>query len=80
MDYADILQQILSEIQVEFGKGKVADYIEALARVNPQKFGMAVCSVTGEEWSCGDADENFSLQSFSKVFTLLLAIQEVASR
>ena len=78
-DFTDILEQIQSEIQAELGKGKVADYIEALARIDPRKFGMAVCSVDGEEWACGDADENFSIQSISKVFTLMLAVQEVGA-
>ncbi len=79
IDIAAILQEILDEIPAEFGKGKVANYIEALARVEPRKFGMAVCSVSGGEWACGDADENFSIQSISKVFTLLLALEDVGA-
>lgn len=35
---------------------------------------MAICSVDGHEWVIGDADETFSIQSISKVFSLLLAL------
>lgn len=78
-DYANILKEIYAEVQTEIGKGAVANYIPALARVSPGKFGMAVCSVDGGEWKCGDADEPFSIQSISKVFTLLLAASDIGS-
>lgn len=55
------------------GKGKVADYIPALARVPQEKFGIAVVAVDGSEASVGDADEVFSIQSISKVFVLMMA-------
>ncbi len=76
-DYSSILCDVQSEILCEFGKGRVADYIPALANVDPRKFGIAVCAITGEEWLCGDATERFSIQSISKLFTLLLALQEI---
>ena len=41
---------------------------------------MAVCSVDGREWVSGDADENFSIQSISKVFSLLLALEIQGSK
>lgn len=65
----------MSEARREIGKGRVADYIPALARINPDQFGMAVCSVNGGEWVVGDSDVSFSIQSISKVFTLALALQ-----
>ena len=77
MDYSSILRDVQSEVLCEIGKGRVADYIPALANVDPCKFGIAVCTITGEEWFCGDAIERFSIQSISKLFTLLLALQEV---
>ncbi len=78
-DFQTILEEIERETQAEFGKGKVADYIPALARVSPRKFGMAICGVDGGEWVCGDAKEAFSIQSISKVFTLLLALDRLGS-
>lgn len=79
IDFPAILEEIENEVATEFGKGKRADYIPALAAVPPDKFGIAVCSINGDEWICGNAEENFSIQSISKVFTLLLALEQVGS-
>lgn len=76
-DIAAILEEIKAEVQPAFGKGKVASYIPVLARVPSTKFGMSVCTIDGQEWTCGDAFEPFSIQSISKVFTLLLALETV---
>ena len=59
------------------GHGAVASYIPALAQVNPRKLGMAVVLGDGSSHVAGDADEPFSIQSISKVFTLSLALQRV---
>ena len=74
MDYRQLLDEILAEVQPQFGRGKVADYIPALARVAPDKFGMAVHTVDNRSFAVGDAGERFSIQSISKVFTLTLAM------
>lgn len=67
---ADILQQVRPLI----GQGKVADYIPALAEVSADKLGIAVCTLDGEIFQAGDADERFSIQSISKVLSLTLAL------
>jgi glutaminase len=74
-DLSSILHICEAEARKEIGKGRVADYIPALARINPHQFGMAVCGVDGSEWVVGDSDTSFSIQSISKVFTLALALQ-----
>lgn len=70
------LNQIIHEIAAESrgmaSLGKVADYIPALAHVEPHKFGIAVVTLHGEEFLYGDATEAFSIQSISKVFSLAL--------
>lgn len=60
-------------------EGRVANYIPALAQVDPSKFGMAVALPNGEYYCAGDADEPFSIQSVSKVFTLSLALERFGS-
>lgn len=65
--------------RTELGKGQVAQYIPALAKIDPSKFGAAVVTVEGEIATYGDADEPFSLQSISKVFTLTLALERLGS-
>lgn len=74
MNYQLILNRIYKEVQSLYGQGKAADYIPALANVNPQQFGMAVKLVTGEEFVVGCHDERFSIQSISKVISLALYI------
>ena len=51
----------------------MADYIPELAKVAPHKFGIAFADEAGRLYSCGDAKEQFSIQSISKVLTLSLA-------
>ena len=75
MNYQDILEEIKEEIQPYLSKGKVATYIPELAKVSPEKFAMAVQTVDGDKFSVGHADEKFSIQSISKLFTLTLAKQ-----
>jgi glutaminase len=55
----------------------VADYIPALARVDPNRFGAAIVTIGGGVACYGDAAEPFSIQSISKVFTLALALRAI---
>jgi len=75
MNYQDILEEINDEIQPYLTMGKVASYIPELANISPKKFAMAVRTIEGQTYSIGDANENFSIQSISKLFTLTLAKQ-----
>jgi glutaminase len=45
-----------------------------------EKFGMAVVTLDGTLYRSGDADEAFSIQSISKVYTLTLALQAIGER
>lgn len=75
-DIPDILRTIHTEVRERFGqhKGKVADYIPALAEASPDAFGMAVVTLDGEVHTVGEAHAPFSIQSISKVHTLTLAL------
>jgi len=76
-----LLNRIADEAHKDFASaqniGKVADYIPALAAIDPNKFGIAVTMIDGRQFYAGDALEPFSLQSISKVFTLTLAFELV---
>ena len=54
-------------------EGEVASYIPQLAKVNPDLFGISVCTVKGELFELGDHDIDFCLQSCSKPLTYCLA-------
>ncbi len=73
----DILDDIAAKARPMAAEGAVAKYIPALARVDPNKFAIAVVTADGEEFVTGDADEAFSIQSISKLFTLALAMEWV---
>ncbi len=77
MDYQQILEEISHHVRPMFGKGRVADYIPALAGVPGSKFGMALHTLDGGFFHVGDAEERFSIQSMSKVFALNLAISQI---
>ena len=82
MDLPPLLADIASAVRPEVGRGKVADYIPALAAVPKEKFGLAISPVAdGSDGATsdsvigvGDWQERFSIQSISKVFTLALVL------
>ena len=57
-------------------EGKNADYIPALAKVDPNLFGIALVTADGKVYTAGDVKTEVSIQSISKVFTMAQVIQE----
>src|SRR6478672_4289639 len=57
-------------------EGKNADYIPALAKVNPDLFGIALYTADGKVYTAGDVSTEVSIQSISKVFTMARVIQD----
>jgi glutaminase len=74
-----MLADALAAAEPERGRGRVADYIPALAQIDPNKFGIAFADEEGRVHGAGDYDEPFSIQSISKVFTLALALERVGA-
>lgn len=74
MDYQAILNQIKDQVDCKKMPGEVASYIPELAKISPDKFGMHLSSVSGDDFSFGDSTERFSIQSISKVLSLSLAL------
>ncbi|WP_028032435.1 glutaminase [Chelativorans sp. J32] len=70
----EILPKLVSSLAARSDRGSVATYIPELAKVDPTKFGIAVATLAGSVVAAGNADELFSIQSISKVFTLALAL------
>ena len=80
MQYQSILEEIYAEVRLLQGQGQVADYIPALEKFDPTKFGIALETVEGECFIVGDASERFSIQSISKVFNLALGNRQSRRR
>lgn len=57
-------------------EGANADYIPALAEVDPNLYGIALVTVDGEVYTKGDVSTAVSIQSISKVFTMAKVIEE----
>jgi glutaminase len=76
-DLGAIVRDIAEEMRALPDKGKVADYIPALAGIAPDRFGIAVVMADGTCHKAGDADVPFSIQSISKVFALTMALGAV---
>ncbi len=77
MDIAEIVGTIARDMAAVTERGRVADYIPSLARVDPAQFGIAVAMADGPVHCAGDADASFSIQSVSKVFALTLALGKI---
>jgi glutaminase len=77
MDYDKVIRRIYNEVTPFLGKGKVADYIPALAEVNPEQLGIVVDTLDLKSFRTGDSEIPFSIQSVSKVFTLAMVISHM---
>ncbi|MCX5073977.1 glutaminase [Streptomyces sp. NBC_00513] len=75
-DYQGLLERIAADIAPVIGRGTPAEYIPALASVDPAQFGMAVVDLEGNAYGVGDWQVPFSTQSITKVFALALALAE----
>lgn len=76
-DLEEVLAELAAEMADRTDRGAVASYIPQLGIIDPGKFGIAVAMGDGRMFAAGDADEAFSIQSVSKVFTLTLALGKV---
>ena len=57
-------------------EGANADYIPALAKVDPNIYGIALVTVEGKVYTAGDVRSEVSIQSISKVFTMAKVMEE----
>ena len=60
-------------------EGKNADYIPALAKVDPNIYGIVLVTADGKVYTAGDVKSQVSIQSISKVFTMARMIQDQGS-
>ena len=59
------------------GREKVADYIPALAEVNPPTVRHSVAHSRRQSFAVGDANTRFSIQSISKVFSMAMVTRHL---
>jgi glutaminase len=74
--------EIQAALDAAYGKykdikeGKNADYIPALAKVDPAIYGIALVTTDGKVYTAGDVRSEVSIQSISKVFTMAKVVEE----
>lgn len=61
-------------------EGANADYIPALAKVDPNLYGIALITPDGRIYTAGDIKSEVSIQSISKVFTMALVMEEAGPK
>ena len=74
MDLQALIADLAREAVPFAAQGKVADYIPALAAVDPARFGIALATMEGQCFGSGDWRVPFSIQSVSKAFSLALVL------
>ena len=75
----EVVEKALADAYAKYqtvAEGKNADYIPALAKVDPKIFGIAIVTVDGKVYTVGDITSEVSIQSISKVFTMAMVMQE----
>lgn len=80
MDYQRILEDIYRDIRPFARMGRQADYIPALSMVDPDRFGICIDTIDGRQYMLGHAEEPFSIQSITKVFSLAMALSAEGDR
>lgn len=71
----DILFKNIIKNNIDFAKdGKVASYIPELAKSNPNDLGVCLITLDGQEYYAGDYDKKFTMQSISKILSLMLSL------
>ena len=56
-------------------EGEVANYIPALAKADPNMFGVSICTIDGQQYSQGDTKVLFGVQSCMKPINYAIALE-----
>ncbi|PRP81886.1 glutaminase kidney isoform, mitochondrial-like isoform 1 [Planoprotostelium fungivorum] len=74
-NFEDEVKDVFEQTKATRG-GKNASYIKELEKVDPELFGVAVRTVDGHQFSFGDDEVQFSMQSTSKPLLYTMACEE----
>lgn len=70
----DLLKNLVKNNQAKSKLGEVANYIPELDKAKKDALGICIYDIDGNEYCAGDCEEKFTIQSISKIITLMLAI------
>ncbi|MBT8291430.1 MAG: glutaminase [Muriicola sp.] len=80
IDFQAIIEGISNNLQSVEDRGDVATYIPELAKADKNKFGIHLIDSSNNNFSSGDSEEAFSIQSISKVLSLAQAFGKVGDQ
>ncbi len=72
----EYLTSNLTKNKAYYTKGKVADYIPELGKMQADKIAFSVVNANGKIISVGDVNQKFTIQSISKIIALMVAVKE----
>lgn len=72
----NLLEKLVEKNRIYGKEGKLASYIPALLKADPDDLGVAIVKLDGTEYFGGECDKTFTIQSISKVVSLILAIDD----
>ncbi|PID67442.1 MAG: glutaminase A [Fusobacteriales bacterium] len=70
----DLLLELVEKNRKFTSEGKVANYIPELDKANKNALGIFVTTVDNKEYFAGDYNSKFTIQSISKIISLMLAL------
>ncbi|MBQ4650474.1 MAG: glutaminase A [Firmicutes bacterium] len=77
-------EKILNVLETAYQKGKavapygnVATYIPELGKADKNNLGISIFTVGGQKYNVGDTDRRFTIQSISKIISLVLALEHL---
>lgn len=79
IQYQEILQQAYERGHEVLGEGRVASYIPELAKADSSNLGGCLMLPGGDVYGVGDYNIPFTMQSISKVFALILALEKAGA-
>ncbi|MCT3920956.1 glutaminase A [Elizabethkingia anophelis] len=71
-----VLKDILEKNRSYYQQGKVADYIPELGKADSKSIALSVIDENGKVINVGDTDKKFTIQSISKIISLMVAVRE----
>ncbi|MCY4781177.1 glutaminase A [Sphingobacterium sp. UT-1RO-CII-1] len=73
---ATALSKIMEANKQYYKDGKVADYIPELSKMEAEAVALSIVDKNGKIISVGDKEKKFTMQSISKIISLMIAVQE----
>jgi glutaminase len=74
-DFCAVIRDIFDKVSQNKG-GSVTGYIPELRDINPDQFGLSICTIDGQRLNLGDYNTHFCVQSSSKALNYCVALDE----